>query len=158
MKRSFLNILRIPLFVVALGIAEAGIDAANVKCDGICCTRPTDDAAVNHAYLASPRGREEFPALARTRPEAEARTPKVLREPNRALANSPRFREEHPALHRSSRRATVKVADDVPSDVIKNSALAASPRVREEFPALRIIGSASTAERSNVCLCAGVVQ
>lgn len=154
MKISFPKVIRISLFVAVVGLAEAGIYASAGTCDTMCCTPVIRGAAVNHSYLNSPRGREEFPWLARSQSANEARTARALpAETNRALMSSPRFREEHPELLRTGGNAATATAQLIPIEIRKNTALAASPRAREEFPALRVTDSGATA-RKNLCVCA----
>ena len=157
MKARISSLARISLFIAALWVAEPGVYAGdrNCDCDGKGSKSTVGSVAVNDAYLNSPRGREEFPWLVRTRSQNETRTARTIAaKQNRALASSPRFREEHPEILRTGGNATVKLSDSIPEAVAKNTALAASPRAREEFPALRITGSGLAGENLCVCLCA----
>ena len=154
MKLIFSNIVRISLAIAAIGMGD--VYSAEIDPEQRCCCAPgSRQAAQNSAYQNSPRGREEFPWLARAQSRKAAQTPKPsFTEKNRALANSPRFHEEHPELLRGGGKPAVEIAHSVPVEVRKNVALASSPRAREEFPALRVTGRVNSEKVVWVCACA----
>lgn len=104
----------------------------------------TSDSS-DHAIFASPRVKEQFPALTRQTSspiESTSQTSSVLStiKLNHAFAASPRVREQFPELARGEGFQTVSFTSldrqNQPAVVIQNNAFAASPRVREQFPHL----------------------
>ena len=154
MKMSFSTFIGTSLsFLAIAGLSEVTAYSGDTDRGARCCAPVLTQTIPHRGYLSSPRGREEFPWLARTPPEVPSQAyerPPVKQ--NQALANSPRFREEHPELLRPTRRLEGPALPAVPPEVLKNTALAASPRAREEFPGLRFLLGPST-EKQIACLC-----
>ena len=152
MKTTYSKMARASLFAAIAAWAGLTSHAGEVACKTGCCSQPIGQCAQGSGYLNSPRGREEFPWLARKANLEKARSEKLVAvERNSALGRSPRFIEEHPELLRSARVATIGTVVRAPLEISSNKALAASPRAREEFPVRRI--EHKTREEKLVCHC-----